>query len=454
MYSPPRKLGENGDQEREDTLVLHAARYHRWIAGLVGGALWLTATPGLAKTKITFWYNHATAEEALFKKVVQEFEAAHPDIDVEDTNVATTGGQNYYDKLTAAFAGGVAPDVFYVRPGTDRRFVIGGYVYDIDPLVNRDRATVNPNDFLPPQRAELTYRGKWWALPYDFSVMGLYYNRELFDKAGVAYPSESWTWNDFLAAGRSLTVRPEGNAGGARQWALANPSSAFGGQFSEGVYLSFGGPLFDEEGLRAVANNPGVIRALTVLQEIGQSRLAILPGEADIWQAFFGGQAAVLVDGSWDTIVIRQRAKFDFDVAMLPAGDGGRRVVTGTGGAWAISAQSKQVEAAWEFVKWLTSPAAARTLIVEPTRSLPPRQSLLRAWAEQLTRANLPPRNAFAFAEAASKYGRGISLVPFNFGGIIWRYGSQVLAGRMSPTEAALQLERDLQAELQRATAR
>ena len=212
--------------------------------------------------------------------------------------------------------------------------------------------------------------------------------------------------------------------------------------------MSFGGRLFSDDYSKAQANTPGTAKALGIPAQMTLgARIAPLPGESNLG-GFLAGKVGMICGGSWDTSAFRAVAesKFEFDVAMLPCGLPGKRVVSATGGAWAMSSQTKHPEAAWRLIKWLVTPEAQRALIVKPVRSLPPRQSLLREWAEQIARAGMP-RNAIIFGEQVVKWGRSAPPLAFQWAPVITQYLVPLAGGQISPEEAALRIENQLNVE-------
>lgn len=398
-----------------------------------------------AKSRVVFWSNHRTEDEPAFREIVSRFEANHPDVEIEWANQPDSPEVPYYDKLIAAIAGGVAPDVFYVRPGTDFRFANNGWTYDIDPFVRRDAARLKIEDFLPPQMGELKYKGKWWAMPFDFSAIGLYYNQDMFDAAGLPYPTPGSTWADIREAALKMTRRSDGRR---TQWGLHGLSWYFS-QWAEGFMMSFGGRLFDETYTRAAANTPETVAALAFPQQLAHASQVAAPFNASNYgNLFFSGQAAMTLDGSWATTTHRLRNQFRFDVSSLPKGPAGL-VVSATGGGWAMWAGTKAPQAAWEFMKELASPESSRLLVVKPVRSLPPRISLMQEWAKQITQAG-QPNHALALGQQVIEHGKAIPLVPFSFQGVIGRYRDPLIYGQMSPQEAAVRIHEELNAEFRR----
>lgn len=410
----------------------------------------LLATSALAEeVVIELWTDHHQVDEVIFEQLVSEFESANPGIRVEYSNMFEKG---YYDKIRVATAGNVLPDVFYVRPTTDFHFLGEGIIYDIDPLVSRDTDELNCEDFIDAQVAgELTYQGKWWCLPYDYSAIGLYFNKDMFSEGGLLPPNPSWTWDDVIEAGRKLTRRD--HDGGAERWGFAAIHWYFS-QWVEGFVMTQGGRLFNDEITQCVANNPGTVEALAIPSRMELEAQIHVPSA---WgggvEQFLAGNAAMALDGSWITAHFRENSDFTLDVTMLPQGNDHERVVSATGGAWAMASTTKHPEAAWKLLKFLASPYAVRKLIVEPVRSLPPRKSLMPDWAEQASGSSLEPAHAVHLAEQVVNYGRNVPRLPFSydiFRGLFGEYRNKLLTGTVSPAEAAMQIERRLNAEFDR----
>ncbi len=412
-------------------------------------ALLLVAGGSQAETKthIELWTNHRIEDQPIFERLIAEFMAKYTDIDVEWTNILDGGDIDWNNKIATSAAGGALPDVFYVRAGTDQQYFRSGFVYDIDSMMKRDADEINIRDFVDSQLAELKIEGRWWAVPYDYSVIGLYYNIGMFDKAGLQHPTDRWTWYDVVEAGKRLTIT---NAEGLTlQWAFDNINWWFS-QWCEGFFMSFGGSLFNDDLTAARLNTPGTIRAFELPQSMAQiHKMMPAPGQATIGRLFFGSQAAMTLDGSWATTTHRLNNPFEWDVQMLPKGDA--RVVSATGGAWAMASSTKHPEEAFKLLKWLASSHAIRELIVKPIRSLPARKSLMREWAKQITDTGLSPKNAYALAEQVLLFGKNIPTVSFRFHTTISPYRDALLSGRISPQQAAYEMERELNNRIQEA---
>ena len=167
------------------------------------------AAPAAAQeAKIRFISNHGEADVPLFKKVLANFAAANPKIQVEYLDIA---GTEFYNAINTQGAGGQLPDVWYTRTFDVPVYGSKNWTVDLQPLVDRDAKEVNVDDFWPAQVAQMKWKGHLYALPYDFSNMAIYYNKKMFDDAKVAYPAnDNWKWDEVLQTGLKF-VKKEGN---------------------------------------------------------------------------------------------------------------------------------------------------------------------------------------------------------------------------------------------------
>lgn len=145
-------------------------------------------------------------QEPGMRKMADAFEAKNPGIKV---NVEVTGWDQYWTKLEAAASGGSLPDVFWMHPNQAARYASNGVLMDLTDKI-KGSSSVKLDKF--PKDLVKVYEndGKNYAIPKDFDTIGLWYNKKLFDEAGVAYPNENWTWNDLLAAAKKITNPEKG----------------------------------------------------------------------------------------------------------------------------------------------------------------------------------------------------------------------------------------------------
>jgi ABC-type glycerol-3-phosphate transport system substrate-binding protein len=116
---------------------------------------------------------------------------------------------------------------------------------------------------------------------------------------------------------------------------------------------------------------------------------------------FAGELVAMKSDGSWATNSTRDAVgdRFEWDVVKFPKGSTGKRYITPAGGGWGISATTKSPDQAWTFLNHIASTESINTMVAEPVRSVPGRQSSAKVWEEAVSKGGLPPKNAGIFPQ-------------------------------------------------------
>jgi len=341
---------------------------------------------------IRFVTNHADVELPFFQEVVDRFEAENPGINVDFLNIA---GDQFEDTIKTQGVGGSLPDVWYARTFLTSDYASKGWTLDLEPMIERDDLDVE--DFWPAQVAQMQYEGDLYALPYDFSDIGIYYNKDLFDEMGVPYPSDDWTWDD-LASTAEQFVQEDAD-GNITRWGLVIYPWSW---VWLGLLMANGGAVFNEDYTQCVIDSPENLATLQFFQDMRSKgvypELGATPEGLD---PFASGLVAMAFQGSWATQAMRDRVgdAFQFDVAAMPKGTTGRRGITPAGGAWSIAATSEHPDEAWEFIKFLTSTESTNTLISDNIRSIPGRQSSTARWVEKASEGDLPPANVQIFAD-------------------------------------------------------
>jgi len=144
-------------------------------------------------------------EENLYDKWCQEYTKAHPDVKVEIEWV-TTG---YGEKLTTSFAGGQAPDFFFIHTPNLPAYVEQGLPVALDKYLDGSNG-INTKDIFPAIWKVTTYKGKRYGYSTLNGCQTLYYNKRMFREAGVKFPDKTWTWKDLAEAAKKLTKKDEG----------------------------------------------------------------------------------------------------------------------------------------------------------------------------------------------------------------------------------------------------
>jgi multiple sugar transport system substrate-binding protein len=311
------------------------------------------------QTTINFWHAwSADSEVKAVKTLVAGFEKAHPNIHV---NVV---GNMTDDKINQALrtGGDKAPDVISSFTTTNvGRFCSSGALVDLNPFFKK--SGIDPEKTFPAAMNGYTqFDGDRCAVPLLGDAYGLYYNKTAFDKAGIASPPK--TWSEFEADAKKLTI-----AQGGTYKQLGFMPNYHGWETTTEHYLGqFSPTYFDKSGKSNVAKDPAFKEAFTLQKKLvgdlgGYRKLetyrATLGDEWGPKHPFQTGQVAMQLDGEWRLgMAVDARPGFDIGVAPLPVPDDqadqyGKGYITGT--IAGIAANSTKQNAAWEFVKYITT---------------------------------------------------------------------------------------------------
>ncbi|MGI6543003.1 MAG: ABC transporter substrate-binding protein [Limnochordia bacterium] len=135
----------------------------------------------------------------MMPELVARFEAVHPDIKVE-----LVAGDD--TKVLTSIASGLIPDAATINQNTSINFYRSGGAYDLTEFIKEDHFDLSQ---IPPNYESLMYDGRWYGMPNGggaFADLAIFYNRDMFSAAGLAYPTYSWTWTEFSTAVQRLSV--------------------------------------------------------------------------------------------------------------------------------------------------------------------------------------------------------------------------------------------------------
>ncbi len=182
-------------------------------ASLAVGVAACAAAGGADRTTLTVSNWADWSEQRLEDAYVHRFAALHPGVGV--VLDAVTNGPEYRDRILTSIAAGAPPDVVQLDNIDIPAFVNAGVLTDLSPYL--ERVGLHASDF-EPRVLEIFRRGPaLYAIPKDYTPMVIAYNKNLFDRAGLPYPSSDWTWDEFVAAARKLTRDTDGD-GTVDQW--------------------------------------------------------------------------------------------------------------------------------------------------------------------------------------------------------------------------------------------
>jgi multiple sugar transport system substrate-binding protein len=339
------------------------------LAGLVASGL-PAAAQEEPSGKITYAIWGDPAELSNQIALVEDFEAEHPGIDVE---VTVSDWDAYWTMLQTSIGGGDAPDVFAMDGPLFPDYQSRGVLLDLAPFIERDGfdvtalADAGVAHFTTPE-------GGQYGLPRDLNVVALYYNKAMFDAAGIPYPDETWDWDRLVEVGKQLTLDADGN-GQPEQWGFYTETTDMENYWSELVWQN-GGEIVSADRTQTLLGSEEAVGALQFLQDLIWTHKIMPPADItlQLGDAFEQGVAAMESNGSW-LVPTHLNAGIDLGIAPLPAGPAGQATSVNPTGA-VVSASTENPEAAWTFVSWLVGPEAQAKLM-QSKAALPVDKSVL-----------------------------------------------------------------------------
>ncbi|MBP5738886.1 MAG: sugar ABC transporter substrate-binding protein [Abditibacteriota bacterium] len=345
------------------------------------------------------WINEQ--DEARMREHIKEFEKIHPNIHVD---LEILPWARMMDKLMISTAGGRPPDATMVCSAWAVPLENKGVLEPLDEYIKETGFDID--DFYGNALEVCRYKGKLYSIPVAIDSYAMYYNKKMFDEAGVPYPDETWDFDKYVEMCKKFTVDTDGD-GRADRWGTDVHTDAI-------TYLyGFGGRYLSEDNTKCVLNSPEAVHTFEFLTDFVH-KYKISPGNADTANVnnsklFTQGKIATVVSGSWaaDAVFSKEGKAIglDFDVAPVPKGPKGRytKIIINSYGVMRRSEHKKE---AWLLVQWITNGDWQKTAI-ESSQVIPSRKSVTK---EFLT-VDRPPRNKQAFIDAID-YGVGSLKVP------------------------------------------
>lgn len=321
-----------------------------------------------------FW---DSAQEAAITAQIEAFKAHFPSITVEPQIVPWT---DYWTKLQTGVAGGETFDVFWINSASLPVYASAGALLPIDQIVGGEGG-VDLANFPAPLVEMYGWQGAQYGIPRDFDTIALFYNKDIFDAAGVEYPTGAWTWDDFRATAEQLTDADAGIWGAGMQTSWQENYYNF-------IYQN-GGRLLSDDLTTCVVDSPEASEAFVYLTGFFTDELtptiAIQQSNPVADTLFPAGQVAMMTGGSFRAGAYGA-AEANIDVAPLPQGKEQATVTHGL--ANVIWASGANPGASLEFVKFLAG-EEAETLLGESGSTIPAYAGLQQPWLDANPDMNL-----------------------------------------------------------------
>ena len=295
-------------------------------------------------------------QQAGMEALAKAYHEQHPNVTI-DVQISTWS--EYWTKLEATAISNQMPDIFWMHTNEILKYADYGKIADLTDLYDEE----DPN-FFKDNYSEVSLSnvqgsdGRYYGVPKDKDTVGLVYNREMFDAAGVSYPDETWTWDTFAEAAQKLTNKDN------NQYGFASPAAYNQDGYYNMIY-DMGGYIVNDDHSASGWDSPETIAAMnwwydnlvTVCMPTQQ-----MMGENTTDVLFGSGRSAMTLQGSW---MVKSFSENEYiaanaDVAVLPKASDGTRKTIYNGLGWAASAESPNAENAWKLLEYLGSETAQK----------------------------------------------------------------------------------------------
>ncbi len=344
--------------------------------------------------RLTTWAG--AGESAELQQVLDKINATNTEFQI----VHEPAPDDYYTKMQTALAGGTSADLIWLSQEWIANLASKGALLDITDYLKGDSSpAAQLDDYFPDVLKTVVYNGRYYGLPWIAQPVVLYYNKKLFDEAGIPYPDASWTWETFKDAAARLTKDTDGD-GRNDQWGF----TLNGWPPPQMFIWQAGGEVISADLKSCPVDSPEAIQALDFYRELMFSDIYAPPQatiqEQGFAEMFKAGKIAMFMGGAADDL---DRVEgLDVGVSVVPAGPAGRPTFAWSA-ATVIAAQTKYPDLTYKALVQLTEG-------IHHWKIVPPRKSL--ATAEEI--AKIEPRkakSAAAIAEAVP-YMRAFNVIP------------------------------------------
>jgi fructooligosaccharide transport system substrate-binding protein len=310
-----------------------------------------------------------TDEGRCYKKSVEEFNEKYDGIyfaDIEFIPRNDSGG-GYSDKINASVMSGDLPDVMTVDGPNIAAYAENGIIQPLAEISDEDKSI-----YLESILQQGTYDGKLYALGAMESSVGLYYNKEILDEAGVEVPDADnpWTWSEFLEVLEKVKPVVEERNGYALDMTFPVGESTI--YYYAPFFWTNGGNLVDDTGLSV----DGVFNSEENAETVEYFKTLLESGymsEVPVTDLFESGRAAFKFDGAWEVNTLyTSYPDVEFGIAPYVVSDnwdGGRYTPTGSW-AYAASSKTENLEGATKLVQWMSGVESGK-LLWEEAKSFP-----------------------------------------------------------------------------------
>ncbi len=312
---------------------------------------------GNGPIELTMWMGYTppppesqAVENLSLQAIIDAFNTAHEG--KIHVTMQYVNSDNSLQKATVAMQGNQQPDIAYMYGTNMAQLAQAPKLVDLTDRVQQ--TTFNWNDFFPGERAASTVNGKVLGIPALVDNLAVVYNKDLFKQAGVPTPTPDWTWDDLRSAAKALTDPAK------KIFGLTFPAD--GSETTvweyEAMLWEAGGDILNSDNTKAVFNEAGGVRALSMLQGMQQDGSLYLDFHPDAGKSenlFNSGNIGMIITGPWD---LSGFPDANYGVQVMPSFDAGgsHQTIAGPDNWVIFDNGTDRVNASWEFLQYLASP--------------------------------------------------------------------------------------------------
>ncbi len=319
-------------------------------------ALSLTAVSFAEEITITYaTFSASGAQEETLAQMVKIFESKNPGIKVD---VQLTGYDNYFTKLATTIGGGNPPDVFEMNMENYLSYMLRDACADLTGMID-------PSLYSEGTLAAVSSDGKLYAVPMSFSTCVMFYNKALFDQAGIDYPTDEWTWTDVQSAAEQIKALDDDI------WGFYQPITY--NEFYKSIIGNNGSLLSDDYSTFTVNTDENVAVLDAMVSRVrGEDR--VMPTQEDMagrgdWDLFTEGKLGMLITGIWGFQTFEEKCDFDWDIVVEPGYE--NKSTFFFANVNCVSPSSEQQEAAAAFAQAMGSDPDIVQLRLDTSWELP-----------------------------------------------------------------------------------
>ncbi len=335
------------------------------------------------KIRIAYYADAKPAES--MGHLINEFQKENPGIKVE---INWTDWDSHYEKLKTELAAGGGPTVYLLDSVYIQGYAGRGLLEDLST-----KSKIFSKEKYSGLEAVKDPQGKTYAIPQGLQVNVLYYNKDMFDKAGVKYPNGNWTTDDVLAAAQKLTIDVNGD-GKPDQWGIALPNHIRYGWYS--LIRMFGGDIMDKSRTKSTVKKDPNVRAALQYMHDAWYKYKVSPTLRDAegvltprYNTYFARKICAMFLDNFSRRIDSDQAGINYDIQIVPKGPGPKGIHYSAivANSWVINraATKGEKDAGWQFIKFYMSDKG-QAMYAEAGEALPASKTACKAMLKKLTK--------------------------------------------------------------------